>query len=241
MAGWWNRYLTRGSWAYLFLAAGAILLTMSVVLNEGGALNFRPEILAGKIIVIDPGHGGVDGGAVSALGDFEKEITLQIGIKLANRLRTAGSADVVLTRDRDLDYYTPGKGGKRNDLERRIEITQNSGAGLFISIHANAIKGKQWSGAQVFYHPGSEEGKKLAAIMQANLKDFPPGNKRKEKSEDYYILRKSTIPAVIVEVGFLSSPDEAGRLKNEGYQEQLAEAIFRGIVQYEAEKAGVGQ
>lgn len=234
----WERYLHRRYWPYFFLAVGAILLTISAVWKEDGGLCYRPEILTGKIIVIDPGHGGVDGGAVSALGDFEKEITLQIGNKIANRLRTVGAANVVMTRDRDIDYYTRGRGGKRNDLERRLEIIQENQAGLLISIHANAIKGKQWTGAQVFYHPTSEEGKKLAGSIQAHLKDFPPGNKRKEKPEDYYILRKSTIPAVIVEVGFLSSPDEAGRLKNEGYQEQLAEAIFRGIVQYEAENVG---
>lgn len=240
MAQRMNKCLKAEHWPYFFLAVGFILLSVSAVLTEHQGLNFRPEILKGRIIVIDPGHGGVDGGAESALGDLEKEITLQIGNKVANRLKAAGEANVIMTREVDIDFYTRGKGGKRNDLERRLTIAQENNAELFVSIHANSIRGKQWTGAQTFYHSSSTEGKRLAEIIQSQLRDFPPGNKRREKAEDYYILRKSTVPTVLVEVGFLSSPDEAARLKNEAYQERLAEAIFRGIVEYAAQSTQAG-
>jgi N-acetylmuramoyl-L-alanine amidase len=218
------------------LATGIVLIAAAWALNMNNDRYYQPELLAGKAVVIDPGHGGIDGGAVSALGNFEKEITLQIGIKLAERLRAAG-ANVLLTREEDADYYTKGKGGKRRDLDKRIEMAEEHQAVLFLSIHANAIKGSRWSGAQVFYHPQSNEGELLAATMQQYLADFPPGNKRKEKADDFYLLRKNTMPSVIVEVGFLSNAEEAERLKDEAYQDKLAEAILKGMVHYLALKA----
>lgn len=222
-------------WSCLFLISGVVLVAVAAV-SDNDERYYRPELLTNKIIVVDPGHGGVDGGAVSALGDFEKEITLQIGKKVADRIRATG-AKAVLTREDDIDYYHRGKGGKRSDLEKRLVIMKENEAQLFISVHANAIKGQRWAGAQVFYHPNSTEGKALAEVIQRHLKDFPPGNRRKEKAEDYYILRHNDIPAVIVEVGFLSNAEEAAKLKEETYQDQLAEAIFRGIVHYVALKA----
>jgi N-acetylmuramoyl-L-alanine amidase len=223
--------------AEVLLAAGIVLIAAAWALNLDDARYYRPELLAGKAITIDPGHGGIDGGAVSVLGDFEKEITLQIGTKLAERLRAAG-ANVLLTREEDADYYTQGKGGKRSDLDKRIEMAEEHQAVLFLSIHANAIKGGRWSGAQVFYHPLSSDSKLLASTVQQYLADFPPGNRRKEKADDFYLLRKNTMPSVIVEVGFLSNAQEAERLKDEAYQDKLVEAILRGMVHYLVLKAG---
>lgn len=232
---WRDRFCFQ-QWSRIFLAAGILLFAASWAMEPNTAQYYRPELLTGQLITVDPGHGGIDSGAVSSLGDFEKEITLQIGLRLADKLRTAG-ANVMLTRDTDADYYTRGKGGKRNDLEKRIEMTEGHQSQLFVSIHANAIKGSRWSGAQVFYHKQSEEGKLLAVTMQQYLKDFPEGNNRKEKADDYFLLRKLSIPAVIVEVGFLSNATEAAQLKDEAYQDRLAEAMLRGIVHYLALKA----
>jgi N-acetylmuramoyl-L-alanine amidase len=223
--------------SHVLLATGIVLMAAVWVLDMEDSRYYRPELLAGKAITIDPGHGGIDGGAESALGDFEKEITLQIGIKLAEKLRAAG-ANVLLTREDDVDYYIRGKGGKRTDLDKRIEIAAEHQAMLFLSIHANAIKGSRWSGAQVFYHPQSEEGKLLASTIQQYLANFPPGNKRKEKADNFYLLRKNTMPSTIVEVGFLSNSEEAERLKDEAYQDKLAEAILRGMVHYLVLKTG---
>lgn len=236
MAWLWSKFFKTGGWPCLFVLSGIVLLVAGVV-TENLDNYYRPEFLLNKTVVVDPGHGGIDGGAVSNLGDFEKTLTLQIGKKVADKLRAAG-AKAILTREDDIDFYTRGKGGKRSDLDKRLAIAQENGAEIFISIHANAIKGQHWTGAQVFYHPGSVEGKELAACIQQHLREFPPGNRRKEKGEDYYLLRKNNIPAAIVEVGFLSNAEEAARLKDESYQDRLAEEIYRGLVHYAAVKQG---
>jgi N-acetylmuramoyl-L-alanine amidase len=126
--------------------------------------------LAGVAIVVDPGHGGVDSGA-KYHGVVEKELTMDIALKLAETLRGSG-ATVTLTRETDIDYYTRGKGGKRRDLTKRVEIINASGAAVFVSIHANAIRGGSWFGAEVYYNPAREENKLLAQTMQQALRNF---------------------------------------------------------------------
>ncbi|MBP2664018.1 MAG: cwlD [Firmicutes bacterium] len=186
------------------------------------------SVLSGKIIAIDAGHGGIDDGA-KWNGLDEKNINLAIAAKVAAVL-TANGATTVLTREDDVDYYTKGKGGKRNDLLKRADIIEKSGANLYLSIHCNAIKGANWSGAQVFYNPKQEENKQLAEIMQQALKNFPPGNKRQVKQDSDIILLKSvTIAGVLIEAGFISNPTEAAQLNSEAYQQKLAEAIAKGL------------
>jgi len=184
--------------------------------------------LAGRVIAVDPGHGGVDSGA-KYYGRVEKEITLSIAVKLADVLRASG-ADVVLTRAGDIDYYTRGKGGKRNDLVRRVEIINNSGAAVFVSIHANAIGGSRWFGAEVYYNPAREENKRLAEAMQRALREFPPGNKRQARQDsDILVLKDTTVPGVLIETGFLSNPREAALLADPAYQEKMAGQIARAL------------
>lgn len=184
--------------------------------------------LAGRVVTVDPGHGGVDSGA-KYHGLIEKELTLTISLRLADKLRQSG-ATVVLTREADIDYYTRGKGGKRNDLARRVEIINASGAAAFVSIHTNAIRGGRWSGAEVYYCPGREENKLLAETVQRALKDFPPGNKRQAKEDsDILVLKDTTIPGVLVETGFLSNPREASLLADPAYQEKLVGQIARAL------------
>lgn len=186
------------------------------------------SVLNGKTIAIDAGHGGVDDGAAWH-GFEEKNINLAIAAKVAAVL-TANGATAVLTREQDIDYYTKGKGGKRNDLLKRAEIIETSGANLYLSIHCNAIKGVNWSGAQVFYNPAKPENKQLAEIMQQALKNFPPGNRRQAKQDSDIILLKSvTIPGVLIEAGFISNPTEAQQLNNQAYQQKLAEAIAKAL------------
>jgi N-acetylmuramoyl-L-alanine amidase len=186
------------------------------------------SVLSGKIIAIDAGHGGIDDGA-KWNGLDEKNINLAIAAKVAAVL-TANGATTVLTREDDVDYYTKGKGGKRNDLLKRADIIEKSGANLYLSIHCNAIKGANWSGAQVFYNSKQEENKQLAEIMQQALKNFPPGNKRQVKQDSDIILLKSvTIAGVLIEAGFISNPTEAAQLNSEAYQQKLAEAIAKGL------------
>lgn len=184
--------------------------------------------LAGRVVTVDPGHGGVDSGA-KYHGLVEKELTLAISLRLAETLRQSG-ATVVLTRETDVDYYTRGKGGKRSDLAKRVEIINASGAAAFVSIHTNAIRGGSWSGAEVYYCPGREENKLLAETMQRALKDFPPGNKRQAKEDsDILVLKDTIIPGVLVETGFLSNAREAALLADPAYQEKLVGQIARAL------------
>jgi len=187
--------------------------------------------LAGKIIAIDPGHGGIDKGAARH-GHNEKDINLAIAIKLAQELNNNG-ATVILTREGDVDYYTKGTGGKRNDLLRRSKIIQESGAQIFISIHCNAIRDPSWSGAQVFYNSKIDANKELAETMQQALKNFPPGNKRQAKQDSHIFLLKSlNIPGILIEAGFISNKKEATALSEEEYQLDIAKSIARGLAHY---------
>lgn len=190
--------------------------------------NIDMSILSGHTVVIDPGHGGIDNGA-SGNGVIEKQVNLAIGQKLAAIMQEHG-AIVTMTRDQDIDYYTRGKGGKRNDLEARVDIINKSGAEVFVSIHANSIRGAAWTGAQVFYSPKLVGNKPLAEVVQRALKNFPPGNKRQAKQDkDIIVLNAPNIIGVLVETGFLSNPQEAAQLKDESYQQKLAEQIARAL------------
>lgn len=194
-------------------------------------------VLAGKKIAIDAGHGGIDDGA-KWNGIDEKNINMAIAVKLAEVLSVNGAMPI-LTRDGDIDYYTKGKGGKRNDLLKRAEIIETSGANAFVSIHCNAIKGSNWSGAQVFYNPKLPENKLLADSLQQALKKISPGNKRQVKQDsDILLLKSVNVPGVLVEAGFISNPEEAARLNNDLYQQKLAEYIAKALAHYFSQNVG---
>lgn len=190
--------------------------------------NANLDVLQGKSIVIDPGHGGIDSGA-SANGVIEKEITLLVARKLEKILLEHGAA-VILTRSTDIDYYTRGKGGKRNDLLKRVEMINASGANLFISIHCNAIRDASLFGTQVFYHTRLAENKQLAEILQQALKNFPAGNRRQAKQDlNILVLNATNIPGVLVETGYITNKNEAIQLADDSYQEQLAVQIAKAL------------
>ncbi len=199
--------------------------------------NANLAVLNGKVIAIDAGHGGIDDGA-KWNGLEEKNINLAITVKLTDIL-AANGATPVLTRDSDVDYYTRGTGGKRNDLLKRAEIIESSRANVFVSIHCNAIKGGNWSGAQVFYNPKLVENRQLAETMQQALKKFPPGNKRQIKQDsDIIILKSVNIPGVLIEAGFISNPTEAANLNSEAYQQKLAEYIAKALAYHFSQNVG---
>jgi len=190
---------------------------------------------AGKIVIIDPGHGGIDPGAKSKTGILEKDLVLEIAKKLETRLNSY-SIYTVLTRTEDTDLAPEVKGPlitrKREDLNRRAKMAQDHGADLLVSIHANSFSQSRWSGAQTFYYPGDDLGKVLAISIQDRLvQDLGPNN-RKAKAGDFRILRESKVPSAMVEVGFLSNPKEAELLSDPLYQDRLADAIAMGIVEY---------
>jgi len=192
--------------------------------------------LVGVMIVLDPGHGGFDGGAVSADGAREDRINLAVANYLREELIGRG-AGVALTREND-DALADNK---RDDMLMRRDIVKNSGAHLMISIHMNKFPDKGTRGPQVFYMQGSEGGKRLAESIQARLnKASPQERKRVALTGDYFMLRTSDATAVIVECGFMSNKAEAELLQSESYQKKLAAAIAAGVADY-IDVVGLGQ
>ena len=242
-----RRVLVGWSCALLILAALWWLLSTDLV---------RPaiaptEAVSGKLVVIDPGHGGPDPGAVGVGGTLEKEIVLAIAELLEPMLRRAA---VYTLRLREGDYdlvERHGAGGfgsrKRDDLMLRAQAANDAGADLFLSLHANSFPSPRWSGAQTFYDPSDPASRRLAEALQHRLREAVPQNTRLARPGDYLVLKETQMPAVVVELGFLSNPDEERLLNSEAYRQNLARAIFHGIVDYligeaqpgEAPEAGV--
>lgn len=192
--------------------------------------------LAGQIIVIDPGHGGPDGGASSKEGLVEKDVSLAIAIYLRDFLEQGG-AMVKMTRETDIELSTPeakrqGR-RKREDLKNRVHFINEAEADMFISIHLNAIDSPRWRGAQTFYHPQDTSSEQLAKAIQAELiRNLENTDRQAKKSQDIFMLRNAKIPGALVEVGFLSNPDEAALLSTAEYQKSVAASIYTGILLY---------
>jgi len=181
-----------------------------------------------RIVLIDPGHGAFDPGKVAG-SVLEKEINLAISLKLQAFLE-AGGATVLMTRVDDQALAE----GKQGDMYRRKQIANASQADIFISIHQNSFHRPNVHGAQVFYFDTSDNSRKLAENIQQQLREFiDPGNRLQARpNENYYVLRQTVMPAVIVECGFLTNYNERSRLTQDEYQERIAWAIYMGIVQY---------
>lgn len=188
-------------------------------------------LLVGKTIVVDAGHGGADSG-MRADGVLEKDVNLAIARRLADYLRQGG-AKVVLTRNKDARLSTV----RREDLSRRVALAQEHRADVMVSIHANSFSDPGQHGAQTFSCPGSEPAKKLSHAIQAELVRILANTRRVPKENDYFLCRESTVPTVIVEVGFLTNPKERRLLQDPSYQDKVAFAIHAGIVKYFAEQA----
>lgn len=185
----------------------------------------------GLLVVIDPGHGGSDPGKVGVSDVLEKDVNLAISLKLKERLEAEG-IKVVMTRENDESLATPGATNKKtSDMNNRIEIINGSGADCLISIHQNSYTTASVKGAQVFYYGTSKESRELAEKLQKYLiSGVDPENHREAKQgNDYFILRRSVCPGVIIECGFLSCPAETAKLIDEDYQNKIADAITNAV------------
>lgn len=186
------------------------------------------------VVMVDAGHGGNDPGKVSINNDLEKDINLQIALKLEEILK-GQDIEVVMTRRDDSALYEEGVSNKKNsDMRKRVELSKEKNVDLIVSIHSNSYIEESVCGAQVFYFKGSEDGKLLAESIQDDISKVSVlNNKRVAKvNSDYYLLRNVTAPAVIVECGFLSNVQEAALLKNNEYQRKIAWSIHLGIMEY---------
>ncbi|WP_342507030.1 N-acetylmuramoyl-L-alanine amidase [Sporosarcina sp. FSL K6-2383] len=202
---------------------------------------FMPEDLGGVKIVVDPGHGGLDGGA-SAGDVVERDITLSIAHELKKRLEKKG-ATVVMTRLKGGDAlaehapeekFNSTRERKVADLKLRENIAIDENPDMFISVHVNSIPQEKWRGSQVFYHPeGNPGGEQLAKSIQESFRGNLKNTEREAMAiERVYLLKKVPMPSVLVETGFLSNPEERGLLVDPAYQKKVADAILQGIIEF---------
>jgi len=199
------------------------------VISEGFAYRSNVQI------VIDPGHGGVDGGATSCTGKLESAYNLEIALRLNDLLRLMGY-DTRLIRTEDISVYTKGETiaqKKISDLKERVRIANEREKALLISIHQNYFPDSQYAGAQVFYSP--TEGSKLLAesLQLAFLQTINPGSHRQaKKSGGIYLMEHIRCPGILVECGFLSNPEEAVLLASTQYQQNVCCVIATAVSSY---------
>ena len=213
----------KGRYLIYFLIVMALIASLIAIPLSKPVMKQRDNI-----IVIDAGHGGFDGGAVSPNGVKEDALNLSVAMKLKTMCLNQGYS-VVMTRE---DENAIGD-TKNEDMKKRKQIIENSNADVVISIHMNKFNDTTCHGPVVFYHKDSPDGEKLAKIMQEKLVEtLKPERPRVEKPETYFILRSGDCPCVLVECGFLSNAHDEELLQTEDYQEKCAAAIFKGLQLY---------
>lgn len=192
--------------------------------------------LSGLTILVDPGHGGYDGGARARdSGVLEKQLNLAVSLQLEEALTRRGAV-VILTRREDVDLTSePRPAGltkKRQDMQARIDAATANHVDMVISVHMNEYRSRSESGPQVFYREGSEGGRLLAGcIQEALITALQPAKKRAALPGDYFILQLD-VPSVLVECGFISNAAEEKLLLTEDYQARVAEAIAEGVTEF---------
>jgi N-acetylmuramoyl-L-alanine amidase CwlD len=180
-----------------------------------------------RLIVIDPGHGGSDAGSEHN-GLVEKDVTLDISRRLRAALVARGW-QVKMTRDSDIDVYQPNDSG-RDELQARDDIANNAGARFLISIHANAFTSPSLNGTTTYYYRDDSSG--LASAVHARLAAELPTADDGTHKENYYVIRHTTMPAILVETAFDSNPGDAALLKSDSFKDKCAQAIAEGIGDY---------
>ena len=189
------------------------------------------------VLIIDAGHGGEDGGAVADDKTLEKDINLDISIKLNDILSVFGYKTKMI-RNKDIDLHLTGdtiRQRKISDIQERYKIMNSIDDCLYISVHQNKFNDARIHGAQTFYSPNNNESKILADFIQESISSqLQPDNNRviKKSGTDIYLLYNATKPTVLVECGFISNYKELANLKNYDYQQQMALSIAFGIINY---------
>ena len=222
--------------------SGILLVSMFIIAREGAVYVSSGKVMTEKgeeaekkqiCVVVDAGHGGSDPGKVGVNSALEKDVNLQIAKMLQNFLE-AEDIKVVMTREDEKGLYDEGSSNKKvQDMKRRLAIIEEADPVLVISVHQNSYHEEYVKGAQVFYYQTSEKSRKLAELLQEQLRVLDGENKRQAKGNDsYYLLKKTEKPIVIVECGFLSNRAEAEKLVTPYYQEKLAWNIHMGVMKY---------
>ncbi len=223
---------------FVFLFAVSILAYVTSRKNSDALQTESGSVSQPPVVIIDAGHGGIDGGAVSSDGTSEKNINLSIALKLEDLLNSCGIS-TVMTRTEDVSIHDAQaqtvRQKKVSDIHNRLKIIEEHEDSVFISIHLNYYPSSSCVGTQVFYSKNNIQSEALASNIQASVVEFiQPNNSRaiKKAGTNIYLLYHAQIPAVLVECGFLSNYEDTKKLKDENYQKQMAFSIMNGILEY---------
>lgn len=186
--------------------------------------------LMGKVIYLDPGHGEIDAGAIYGK-ILEKDINLILAKKLEKELVGRG-AKVYLTRSGDYDLAETTNGRKRSDLANRAKLINESDCNMYISIHLNYISNSKWKGLQIFYNKKNNENEVIAKMMTEYLENNMSNVRDYKYSNDYYMYRLISKPGILIEMGFLSNPNDRYRLTKEKYQDELVSKVAEAVEEY---------
>ncbi|NLA05707.1 MAG: N-acetylmuramoyl-L-alanine amidase [Firmicutes bacterium] len=226
------------------LAALALLLA-ALALSPSAAMVslYYGKPLQGMTIALDPGHGGIDSGAHHESLLLEKEIVLEIGLQL-RRLLEQGGARVMITREKDeeLSKHCPDEGMARHrrDIRGRVKLINTSQAHLFISLHINSIHDPSVRGPIAFYAPGKPESKRLAGtvhdalnpLFSADAKAGQLVHQAPQESSAFFILNETEMPGILLEIAFITNPDDRALLQGKPFRKKIARAIYLGLAEY---------
>lgn len=217
------------------LVGSLVILFVLISVTYNSVLKSTCANIISNTIIIDPGHGGEDSGALGITGVKEKDLNLNISIKLKEELLKRGF-NVIMTRDTDTMLNDKdAKKKKISDLKNRVKLANNYPNCIFLSIHMNYFDDKNQKGAQVFYSDNNKENLLIAECIQKHLKENldKKNNREAKKSKDnIYILKKIESPACLIECGFISNPNEEQMLSKDEYQLKIVKAISDGIFEY---------
>ena len=210
----------------VYFGVTVILLTIAIVGSRAITVHYESSAVPGRrIVVIDPGHGGIDGGAVSCTGVLESKINLEIALRLKDLINFMGIKTVMI-RETDMSVFTSGNtiGEKKvSDLKNRVKIANSSQNSILVSIHQNHFSDSRYSGTQVFYGK-NQDSKVLAELMQSEFKSsLNTNNSRKcKRSSGVYLLENVNNTAILVECGFISNYSEERNLLDQEYQKKMS-------------------
>lgn len=224
----------------MVIGAAALALALVVGMRGGSMVQAIAQNRAARTLVIDAGHGGFDGGAVGSSGTSEQDINLSIAQRVQALAEFFGVHTAMTRTDENALGYDPSRSVRENkiaDIKAREQFVQETSNPVFLSIHLNKFSDARYHGAQVFYSPSHPDSRALAEQMQETLAEgCDPANTRQAKQAEstIYLMKKLECPAVIVECGFLSNPEEEQRLSDTEYHKKLAASIVTGYLRYES-------
>jgi N-acetylmuramoyl-L-alanine amidase len=238
----WKRLRRWNVWfiAAAFAVCAAVVAVAVINMGPAVAVMKEGEVTAPKqVLVLDAGHGGIDGGCSTANGDVEKNINLSI-IKTLRDMANIYGYDTVLTRETDKSIYDKGVTGIRNqkvsDMDNRLEIFNEIPGAICVSVHQNMYTDPRFKGAQMFYADTNESNELLAQIMQEKFAStVQPYNEREIKlcGNELFLCYYCDNPTIMIECGFLSNPEEAALLITPEYQKDVAFTILSGLTDYQ--------